>query len=183
MRAKIALTGHTRGIGSSLYDFYLASGHEIRGFSKSNGYNLPDKIPQLLKEADDCDVFINNAYSDGAQIVLLSNLWERWKGKDKIILNISSIRARYVKAPDPRYAAFKAGLDKMAKECLSRGPLPKILSVSPGVVDTVSNINRAGPKLTIDQAVKVIDWVLFNPIGALVSEITFIHPEQQMTVG
>ena len=36
---KIAITGHTKGIGKHLYD-NLSLAYEVKGFSKSEGYDI-----------------------------------------------------------------------------------------------------------------------------------------------
>ena len=73
---KIALTGHTSGIGKALYDI-LSKDHEVVCFSRSNGYNIQDdKIKELIvQESLQCDVFINNAYYEMAQVDILNKLW------------------------------------------------------------------------------------------------------------
>jgi len=70
---KIAITGHTSGIGKALYNYYSAE-HEVIGFSRSNGYNLPDSLSNVIKESKGCDLFINNCYANGAQIDLFEGL-------------------------------------------------------------------------------------------------------------
>ena len=61
---KIAITGHTRGIGKACADVFR---HDtIYGYSRSNGYDIKD-AEDIFKSAEDCDVFINNAYSPDDQ--------------------------------------------------------------------------------------------------------------------
>ena len=47
---KIALTGHTKGIGNAIKQL-LENEHEIVGFSRTNGYNInePDAIYVSVK--------------------------------------------------------------------------------------------------------------------------------------
>jgi len=89
---KIAITGHTKGIGKSLFDKWASHGHSVIGFSRSNGFNVADpKIrSDIIKEIIDCDIFINNAYANDAQIELLKSLIPLWEGTDKQIININS---------------------------------------------------------------------------------------------
>ena len=64
---KIAITGHSSGIGQSLDSVLSLTEREweIRGYSKSNGHNIAedngDKIIQTLLDYDP-DVLFNNAY-------------------------------------------------------------------------------------------------------------------------
>ena len=57
---KIALTGHTKGIGLATKELLEADGHEVVGFSRTNGFNVM-RPKNIVKNALDCDVFINNA--------------------------------------------------------------------------------------------------------------------------
>ena len=87
---KIAITGHTKGIGKALADAYQRRGHEIVGLSRTKGYN----IYSILKCADlieSCDMFINNAQAGFAQTELLFEIAERWQDTHKHIVNISSV--------------------------------------------------------------------------------------------
>ena len=73
---KIALTGHTSGIGKALYDI-LSQEHEVVCFSRSNGYDIKYDITieKIVQGSLDCDVFINNAYYSLAQVYILNKLW------------------------------------------------------------------------------------------------------------
>lgn len=68
---KIAITGHTSGLGKSFYEHYTKLGHEVIGMSRSNGYCLPNDLTKVAVEANKCDLFINNAYCDISQSELL----------------------------------------------------------------------------------------------------------------
>jgi hypothetical protein len=94
---KIAVTGHTSGIGQAVHDMCdltLEGQNTVRGYSKSNGWNLAedngDKLIQELVDFDP-DVLINNAYYPGVQTKILTTLFDEWKGKPKTIVNIGSI--------------------------------------------------------------------------------------------
>ena len=58
---KIAITGHTNGIGKACYDL-LSQEHQVIGFSRSSDYDINDP-ESIFSSAKDSDVFINNAYS------------------------------------------------------------------------------------------------------------------------
>lgn len=73
---KIAITGHTSGLGKYLHD-KLKQNHEVVGFSRSNGFLLPDKFIEVLKEVESCDVFINNAYVNDIQARFIENLYNK----------------------------------------------------------------------------------------------------------
>ena len=89
---KIAITGHTRGIGKAIAD--LLPEHEIIGLSRSNGYDITD-VKKIVDAAKDCDIFINNAYHEFDQEKILKALNIEWKNTDKVIISIGSTVTDY----------------------------------------------------------------------------------------
>jgi hypothetical protein len=76
---KIVITGHTRGIGKSIYDkFSEISCREIVGMSRSNGYDIEADFDKIVQAATGAELFINNAYSGCQQLKLFNAL------KDKV---------------------------------------------------------------------------------------------------
>ena len=67
---KIAITGHTAGIGKSLTQIYQSQGHEIIGLSRREGNNIRN-IPKISDQIEPCDMFVNNAQAGYAQTELL----------------------------------------------------------------------------------------------------------------
>jgi NADP-dependent 3-hydroxy acid dehydrogenase YdfG len=61
----IGITGDSIGIGKALKDMLIAQGHVVKGFSRSNGYDVSDAKIQnkIIEKLVDCDIFINNAYA------------------------------------------------------------------------------------------------------------------------
>ena len=74
---KIAITGHTKGIGKACADL-LGKEHEIVGLSRKNGFNIEQTNMCAMKIVP-CDVFINNAHQPFEQTRLLMDVFERWK--------------------------------------------------------------------------------------------------------
>jgi hypothetical protein len=58
---KIAITGHTAGLGKSLFE-YFSKNHECVGFSTSNGYDITTTYDDIVKQIADVDVFFNNTW-------------------------------------------------------------------------------------------------------------------------
>lgn len=98
---KIAITGHTRGIGQACAEL-LGQEHEIIGYSTSTGCDISDEaFPRdHWSELDDCDVFINNAWHSHHQYRILNALCDRWSYKNKLIINNSSMVADLPDAND-----------------------------------------------------------------------------------
>lgn len=103
---KFYITGHTSGLGKELYDFLSNAGHEVKGFSKSNGYNLEEDLLDIMRQVDG-GIFINNAYANGMQQQYLKALHNK---VDKMIV-MGSIAARHPDPEMPKYSEDKKQLE------------------------------------------------------------------------
>ena len=94
---KYAVTGHTQGIGKSLFNRLAPN---CIGFSKSTGHDITNKSDRMdiIRQSHDCDVFINNANEGMGQTLLLIELFKAWKDTDKIIINVGSRIAEFSSA-------------------------------------------------------------------------------------
>lgn len=168
---KIAITGHSRGIGLALYD-YFSKNHDVIGFSKSTGYNIAnnDNRQRIAKQSADCDMFVNNAYSDfvpEAQLELLKLMHQQWQSSDKIIINISS---RFTESNNI-YSNAKRELDDY---CLTNSRSSVyITNLKPGLTDTVRVQSMSGIKMSTTSIVEVVDFILINKNNFRVHNISF----------
>jgi len=89
MIKKIAITGHTSGLGKSFFDLLTQQGHHVVGFSKSNGYDIRDYsiVSKIINEIKSFDLFINNAKPDYSQTQIVYRLAREWSGT---VLSIGS---------------------------------------------------------------------------------------------
>ena len=135
---KIAITGHTRGIGKALFDKFQSEGHEVIGFSKSTGHDISKDVARVITESRSCDVFINNAFHVTGQTALLVAMLGMWRGADKLIINVSTKGSLYP-SPNARlqdgYLLPKIKQGEIIRQAMANG-FPQILNVLPGVVDT-----------------------------------------------
>jgi len=138
---KIAITGHTNGIGKALAKQYEQRGHEIVGLSRRNGYNIRN-IPKILDHIIDCDMFINNAQSGYSQTELLYAVYERWyKKEEKLIINISSLATLLPTCwvddiEMDQYRTQKIALEEAHRQLLNKKDWPKLCLIKPGEVNT-----------------------------------------------
>ena len=135
---KIAITGHSAGIGQALAKIYTEQGHEVIGLSRRIGYNIRS-IPKLASVIESCDVFINNAQVGFAQTELMWEVWNRWRGKNKTIINISTQMTDNSVAPREewdQYIIQKKALELAHSQCQERSLLPKIILIKPGAIAT-----------------------------------------------
>ena len=137
--SKIAITGHSKGIGEALTKLYTEAGHEVLGFSRSNGFDLfTEEGRDAVLTHDDCDIFINNAFADASQITLFKAFYEKWRyDNTKTIVNINS-RAKYGPIAGREYSMVKKMLHKEWVKILEDhgDRLCRIININPGYVDT-----------------------------------------------
>jgi len=105
---KIALTGHSSGFGPYVYQALKDLGHEVIGFSRSNGYDLSTQEGRsaALKASEDCEVFINNSTIGGYQSELLDEWVSLNKSHSKKIINISSYLVHVKNPTDSVYSEW-----------------------------------------------------------------------------
>jgi hypothetical protein len=142
---KIAITGHSAGIGQALAKQYEQRGHEIVGLSRRNGYNIRS-IPKVAGMIEPCDMFINNAQVGFAQTELLYEIWQRWRGvENRHIINISTIMTCQSGPPGEffdddvfiqRYQTEKRALEEAHFKLVHQNLWPQMILVKPGEVKT-----------------------------------------------
>ena len=135
---KIAITGHTAGIGQAFTKILEPRGHEIVGISRRTGDNIR-RIEHTATLIEPCDMFINNAQVGFAQTELFWEVWNRWRGQEKTIINISTQMTNNSVAPREewdQYIIQKKALELAHIQCQERSPLPKLILVKPGSIAT-----------------------------------------------
>lgn len=105
----LCITGHTQGLGLELATAFSQTGWIIKGFSRSNGYDIRSDIDKIVDESLNCDLFINNSYADGYQLPLFRNLINV---VPKMVV-MGSIVTDYPDEEMPHYNADKTALEKM----------------------------------------------------------------------
>jgi len=152
---KIAITGHTAGIGQALCKLYTTQGHEVVGLSKRDGNNIRN-IPKIADQIEPCDIFVNNAQAGYAQTELLFEMAQRWKGTKKHIIVISTMMTQ-----DPvstldgldmdQYRVQKVTLEEAIKQVRHRRLGLRITIVRPRNIAT-------SPDKTVPPAADVDNW-------------------------
>ena len=170
---RIAITGHTRGIGQALANEYTARGHKIIGLSLSQGYNINEPW-SLVPIIEQCDVFINNAQDGFAQTQLLFDVWEKWQNNPaKKIINIGAKMSQEPLTTVPgiwmtKYRVYKTTMDEAVKQLRHQAPFPKIITVRPGGVKTESQPHGVEASIWAQRLVNILE----NQEGTQVLDIT-----------
>jgi NAD(P)-dependent dehydrogenase (short-subunit alcohol dehydrogenase family) len=152
---KIAITGHTAGIGQALAQIYSQLGHDIVGLSRREGNNIRN-IPKIADQIEPCDMFVNNAQAGYAQTELLFEMAQRWTGTKKHIIVISTQMTQDPVSVLPgldmlAYHQQKVTLEEMAKQLRHQRLGVNITIVRPGYIATQSG-------QTVPPAADVSNW-------------------------
>lgn len=181
---KIAITGHTRGIGQAITQQLGASGHEIHGISKSNGYDLTftEARDQAFDIINNSDVFINNCYpmlrsrshrvGSWAPIELLYRVHEAWRGQaNKRIIVIGSLAIQQSYAGANPYQIHKQAINQVCIQLRSSFKFPMITTINPG--DTKTERLRKIVDSVLDPAdiARLVQFTLTDPL--YIRDLTF----------
>ena len=152
---KIAITGHTAGIGQALAEEYQLMGYEIVGLSQRDGNNIRN-TPKICDQIEPCDVFVNNAQAGYAQTELLFEMAQRWSGTGKQIIVISTMMTQepvslLTGLDMDHYRLQKVTLEEAVRQIRHRRLKVKIIVVRPGNIAT-------GPDKTVPPAADVNNW-------------------------
>jgi nucleoside-diphosphate-sugar epimerase len=152
---KIAVTGHTAGIGRALTEEYLLGGHEVVGLSRREGNNIRN-TPKICDQIEPCDVFVNNAQAGYAQTELLFEMARRWTNTKKHIIVISTMMTQDPISVLPgldmlAYHQQKITLEEMVKQLRHQRLGISITIVRPGYIATQ-------PGQTVPPAADVDNW-------------------------
>jgi len=146
---KIAITGHTSGLGQAIFD-YFSKDHEVIGLSRSTGYDIStDRIVDAITE---CDLFFNNAHCDTAQGKLLMKLY------DKIpIVTSGSMGADYLHLKNKYYQDKK--IIEIIHKKLSKKRTHPLLLLKMGYLENYQTRRH----ISYAEVIKSVEFWLNNP--------------------
>jgi hypothetical protein len=171
---RIAITGHTRGIGSAMHEWFARQGHQVTGFSRSTGFDLSDPscLQAVAQSSGDHDILINNAYVEFAQVKLMYLMHDLWQGmNNKTHVIIGSQSPDWADDEANLYIVVKHSIDRAAKQ-LSAVSSYRITNIRPGYVNTARvghiDVNKLLPAdlaasvcpLIVDETVYITDMSL-----------------------
>jgi short-subunit dehydrogenase len=103
----VHVVGHSRGLGEYLYNAFATDMHDVRGYSRSNGYDLEKDIAKICFQVEVDDIVILNAYANGTQIDYLKSL----ENSHANIVVMGSIASIYPDTDDLVYSQHKNTLE------------------------------------------------------------------------
>ena len=174
---KVAITGHTQGIGAEICQYFLSKEYDCIGFSRSNGYDisLASDREKIVEQSTDCDIFVNNACTrkDDSQLYMLDEIYQAWSEENKIIINISSRAGDFVdNTSDPNHHYFLMK-NKQDKYCSNHTKNIWLINLRPGTVDIPLTQKWPGLKMNVKSISKVLDFIFTNKEFFKVKSITF----------
>jgi len=142
---KIAIVGHTRGIGKAVADLYRKKNYTVVGLSSSNGYNLQCSQIEIMEQLDDCQLIVLNAYVGRGQMTLLKRIYGKFVFENKKVVVITSTSGTPIGEDEellaPEYTEYCKNkktlieyIEQLQQELLNK-PL-SVYDVCPDVVDT-----------------------------------------------
>jgi len=186
---KIAITGHTAGIGKAFAEQLARRGHVIIGISRRDGENIR-RVSHTATLIEPCELFINNAQTGYAQTELLYEVWNRWQGQERYIWNISTMMTEQPinSRPDGQddivmscYRNQKIALEGASRQLRFKNQWPQISIIRPGGVATQENFDNNN-KAEVNMWVKSIIDIFTHNDHINVSEISVGHTKKRIPI-
>ena len=166
---KIAIIGHTRGIGKAIADLYQKKNYTVVGLSSSNGYDLQCSQIEIMEQLDECQLIVLNAYVGRGQMTLLKRIYGKFVFENKKVVVITSTSGTPVGEDEdlqnPEYIDYCENkknlisyIEELQQELLNK-PL-SVYDVCPDVVDTdmTKGLWEDLPKLKADAVAEAVRY-------------------------
>jgi NADP-dependent 3-hydroxy acid dehydrogenase YdfG len=140
----VGITGHTCGLGKSIFAAFDQQDYNTIGFSRSNGFDISKESVRQSILNQPLDIFVNNAYHSFGQTALLYDLINAWDNTNKLIINISSKGSFlpvgynqdiYIKEVFEEYISEKRKQNNLINSRIFKSR-PHILNIVVGPIDT-----------------------------------------------
>jgi len=173
---KIAVIGHTRGIGKAIADLYRRKKYEVVGLSRSTGYDLATDQEKIVSKIVDCEFIVINAFAGKGQYDLLKKIYSEYHHHYKKVVVITSTSGTpqgkdedILSADYNDYCWHKEYLIQYVndlQEELFNKPL-SVYDVCPDVVDTdmIKGMWEGLPKLKTKEVADAVRYCLEAPFN------------------
>ena len=134
------------------------------GLSRRNGYNIRS-IPKVAGMIEPCDMFINNAQVGYAQTELFFEVWRRWRGQQKYIVNVGTQMTDLFLPPEEEWDEYiiqKKALDLATQLLEQRSEWPRLMLVRPGMIATQPGQTPPTYMDVDEYAQGIVEWIVKN---------------------
>lgn len=162
----VSITGGTGLIGSAIVNS-LSLYHHVKVIKE----RLPN-IDLIIDEIDESDVFINNAMHKWGQVDLLIRLYNHWRSKEKLIINIGSRSAAPNVSCGYEYSTVKAALNHFSDLVRFKDTEKKcrLTTINPGLVGQIEEA-----ALDASYLGDLVSWLICQPNKIELSRIDVSH--------
>ncbi len=166
---KIAIIGHTKGIGKAIAELYKSKKFEVVGLSKSNGFDIATQQEAIMTRLADCELVVINAFGGRGQLELLKRIYGLYNNHYKKVVVITSTSGTDQGQDDTvtdknykEYCRLKKeliGYVSDLQEELFNKPL-SVYDVCPDVVDTdmIKGLWVGLPKLKTEEVADAVRY-------------------------
>lgn len=168
---KIAITGHTDGVGKNIYEKLLKEFNVI-GLSRTNGYDIKN-VDKIIEQIEGCDVFINNAFQQNYQTLLFEKLFYSWKYSTKLIINMNSSCVYDSSDWNPPYANSKKDFRDVSMNII-RNNIDKKVRVTnlyPSTLSTHTGFEKLN-KIDTNYISDIVLWLISQPKEVEIREMS-----------
>jgi nucleoside-diphosphate-sugar epimerase len=182
---KVVITGHTKGLGKEIYEYFIQKGYSVFGYSKSTGYDisLEKDRHKIINFLSDANIFVNNAYDRenqdfDSQLELLKNVSNLWQNLNKTIINISSFASDYYLSKFKtdtwrlNYRKNKFLQDQYIKSLYSNNKV-NIINLKPIFRSIYIEKEKTTEKLEVLEIRKLLDIILNEKNNFNINSLTF----------
>lgn len=155
---RVVITGHTGGLGLAFFNYFIQTGHDVVGVSRSNGYTLPENFEKVVQLAETADLFINNLHLQTIQYNFLKRLYNKTS-----VVTCGSMAADYLTADIIQYATAKKLIEIEHKKLKKNSPYPMLL-LKMGFLENWTQYDS----IPYQQIVNAVDFWLKNPRASII---------------
>jgi len=171
---KIAISGTSGGFGKYAKEQWEGSNEVVR-------VNLRDSIEDIINVVEDCDVFLNNAYSkDTKQSDVFYEVFNLWLNQNKIIINFGTSAVLENGAFSPKYVTNKKHLINLAQTLNQSNPYKKVrvVNFNPGTLENNKIFGDTFNKLKFKDLFNILEFILKLDRTIEISDITIKRTSQ-----
>ena len=173
---KIAISGTSGGFGKYAKEQWEGSNEVVR-------VNLRDSIEDIVNVVEDCDVFLNHAYSkDIKQSDVFYEVFNLWVNQPKTIINFGTSAILEDGAFSPKYVTNKKHLITLAQTLNQSNPHKKVrvVNFNPGTLENNKMFGNDFNKLKFKELFEIVDFILNLDNSIEISDIVIKNTTQKI---